>query len=55
MERAAAWLSLDASQVRAALGYYGAFPDEIEGQIALNRQAAEAAERALTQVARAGA
>jgi hypothetical protein len=41
----ATWLGLDEPQVRAALGYYGAFPDEIDAQILANDTAAEQARR----------
>jgi len=43
---AAEWLSLTEAQVRTALGYYGAYPDEIDAQIAANDEAAQRAERA---------
>jgi len=46
VEAAAAWLDLGEEQVRAALGYYGAFPEEIDAQITANDAAAERAERA---------
>lgn len=42
---AAEWLGLAESQVRAALGYYGAFPDEIDARIVANEAAAAEAER----------
>jgi hypothetical protein len=40
---AASWLDLTQAQVRTALGYYGAFPAEIDAQIATNEAAAEQA------------
>ncbi len=42
----AEYLQLDASQVRAAVGYYAVFQDEIDNWISRNRQEAEAAEAA---------
>lgn len=42
---AARWLGLAEAQVRAALGYYGAFPDEVDSQVAANQAAAERAQR----------
>ncbi|MGH9122144.1 MAG: hypothetical protein ACRDYC_09410, partial [Acidimicrobiales bacterium] len=42
---AAAWLSLGQEQVRAALGYYGAFPEEVDARIAANEAAADQAQR----------
>jgi|HubBroStandDraft_6_1064221.scaffolds.fasta_scaffold264214_2 hypothetical protein len=42
---AASWLDLTQAQVRTALDYYGAFPDEINAQIAVNEAAAEQARR----------
>jgi len=42
---AARWLGLAEAQVRAALGYYGAFPDEVDSQVAANQAASEQAER----------
>ncbi len=38
---AAEWGNLTPAQVRAALGYYGEFRDEIDSWIAFNRQEAE--------------
>lgn len=38
-------LSLPAGRVRTALAYYGAYPEEIDGEIADNERAAEAALR----------
>lgn len=37
----ASWLDLTQAQVRTALGYYGAFPAEIDAEIATNETAAE--------------
>jgi hypothetical protein len=42
---AAQWFGLAEPQVRAALGYYGAFPDEIDTRIAANEADAERAQR----------
>jgi hypothetical protein len=39
-------LNLADSQVRTAVGYYDAFPDEIDRRIALNTQGADEAEAA---------
>ena len=41
---AATWLGLDEVQVRSALGYYGAFPEEVDARIAANEAAARRAE-----------
>ncbi len=46
IDEAAEWLSLTEAQVRTALAYYGAYPDEIDARIAANDQAAERTERA---------
>lgn len=43
---AATWLDLSESEVRAALAYYGEFPDEVEAMIAANDEAAERARAA---------
>ncbi|MDQ6617324.1 MAG: hypothetical protein M3083_21900 [Actinomycetota bacterium] len=43
ISEAASWLELGEGQVRTALGYYGAFPTEIDAQIATNEAAAEQA------------
>jgi hypothetical protein len=45
IREAASWLDLTEAQVRAALGYYGSFPAEIDAQIASNEAAAERAQR----------
>jgi hypothetical protein len=45
LAEAADWLGLTEPQIRTALGYYGAFPDEIDARIAANDSAAEQAER----------
>lgn len=45
IREAASWLDLTEAQVRAALGYYGSFPAEIDAQIAANEAAAERAQR----------
>ena len=45
LAEAADWLGLTEAQIRTALGYYGAFPDEIDARIAANVAAAEQAER----------
>ena len=42
---AATWLGIAESHVRAALRYYGSFPDEIDAQVAANQAAAEQARR----------
>ncbi len=42
---ATAWLALPEAQIRAALGYYGAFPEEVDNRIAANQAAAEQARR----------
>ena len=42
---AARWLGLAEAQVRATLGYYGMFPDEIDTRITANQAAAERAQR----------
>lgn len=41
------WLGLSEGEVRAALGYYGEFPAEIDGEIELNERASERARRSL--------
>lgn len=46
IDEAAELLTLTEDQVRSALAYYGAYPDEIDARIAANDQAAERAERA---------
>lgn len=38
---AGSWLGLTEAQIRAALGYYGVFPEEIDAQVAANDTAAE--------------
>ena len=43
ISKAATWLDLGEAQVQTALGYYGAFPAEIDAQIADNEAAAEQA------------
>ena len=45
VQEAAAWLGLAEAQVRAALGYYGAFPEEVDAQIDANKSAADQARR----------
>lgn len=45
VERVAAEMNLTAGMVRVALGYYGAYPEEIAAEIADNEHAAEAALR----------
>jgi hypothetical protein len=42
-------LNLPASQVRTAVRYYGAFPDEVDRRIALNVNDADEAEAAFSQ------
>jgi len=42
---ASCWLDLSEAQIRAALGYYGAFPEEINAQVAANDAAADQARR----------
>ena len=42
---AAKWLALAEAQVRAALAYYGAFPNEIDARITANQAAAAQAQR----------
>lgn len=44
LEAAAEWGDLLPSQVRAAVGYYAEFPDEIDERIGRNEQEADAAE-----------
>lgn len=46
VHEAAEWLALSDEQVRAALGYYGDYPDEIDERIALNEETAERARAA---------
>jgi len=46
MAATAELLKLTDSQMRAALRYYGAFPDEIDCRIALNTEDADEAEAA---------
>lgn len=46
VEQAAEWLGLSERDVRAAIGYYADFPDEIDNELALrDRVAAEAGAR----------
>jgi hypothetical protein len=49
---AAAWLGLHTTQVRAAIRYYAAFPDDIDAELALRRTEA-AEQRARYDVERA--
>jgi hypothetical protein len=42
---AADWLGTTVAAIRQALGYYGAFPADIDAEIAANEQAAESARR----------
>jgi hypothetical protein len=49
---AAEWLGLHPTQVRAAIRYYAAFPDDIDGELALRRTEA-AEQRARYDVERA--
>lgn len=41
VHEAAEWLNLSHEQVRAALGYYGDYPEEIDERIEFNEQVAE--------------
>lgn len=43
---AAQWLSLSDAEVRVALAYYGAFPDEVEAGVEANEEAARKQRRA---------
>lgn len=45
IEEVAAWFGLGEDQTRAAIAYYGAFPEEIDDRIAANDAAAEQAHR----------
>jgi hypothetical protein len=45
VQEAVAWPGLAEAQVRAALGYYAAFPEEIDAQIGANKSAADQARR----------
>lgn len=46
IQEVAAWLGLSEAQVRAALGYYGAFPHEIDDRISANEATADHAQKA---------
>lgn len=46
VSEAGAWLGLSEAQVRAALGYYGDYPEEVDERIELNEGAAEEARAA---------
>ncbi len=50
--RTALWLGLSEAQVRAAEGYYGAYPTEIDDRITENVAAADEAQRASATRAR---
>lgn len=47
VHEAAEWLHLPVTQIQVALDYFGAFPTEIEDEIAADEQAAEDVRRAL--------
>lgn len=47
VREATRWLALSERQVRIALGYYGEFPQEVDGEIEANERAAERARRSL--------
>jgi hypothetical protein len=44
VDHAAGWFRLPATEIEAALGYYAAFPEEIDERIRLNDRAAAEAE-----------
>ncbi len=52
VEKTAQWLSLPEAQIRAAEGYYAAYPDEIDDRIDENAAAAADAQRAAATRAR---
>ena len=52
VKKTARWLGLSEAQVRAAEGYYGAYPTEIDDRIAENVAAADEAQRASAARAR---
>ena len=52
VKKTARWLGLSEAQVRAAEGYYGAYPTEIDDRIAENVAAADDAQRASAARAR---
>jgi len=47
VREAAEWLGLPVTQVHVALGYYGAFSEEVDAQIAADEEAAEEVRAAL--------
>ena len=52
VKKTARWLGLSEAQVRAAEGYYGAYPAEIDDRITENVAAADEAQRASATRAR---
>ncbi|MGH9111070.1 MAG: hypothetical protein ACRDZN_02025 [Acidimicrobiales bacterium] len=52
IDKTAQWLGLTAAQVRAAEGYYAAYPDEIDERISENTAAADDAQRTAATRAR---